>query len=95
MWTWTLARKFSAISLFISAHTFTCSDSQSRVETSAEAKVTTRKKVNVGRGEKAKEPVRKLPQRAFGASFDVTSKPKDDAETYRVMQLQSVTVVSY
>lgn len=64
---------------------FTFSDPQCRIETSSEATVRTRKKINIARGAKAVEPVRKFPQRAIGASVDVTSKPKDEAETYRVM----------
>ncbi|XP_075877959.1 leucine-rich repeat and coiled-coil domain-containing protein 1 isoform X2 [Nelusetta ayraudi] len=61
------------------------SDPQCRIETSSEATVRTQKKVNIARGAKAVEPVRKFPQRAIGASVDVTSKPKDEAETYRTI----------
>ncbi|XP_075867858.1 leucine-rich repeat and coiled-coil domain-containing protein 1-like [Nelusetta ayraudi] len=61
------------------------SDPQCRIETSSEATVRTRKKVNIARGAKAVEPVRKFLQRAIGASVDVTSKPKDEAETYRTI----------
>ncbi|XP_075888907.1 leucine-rich repeat and coiled-coil domain-containing protein 1-like [Nelusetta ayraudi] len=61
------------------------SDPQCSIETSSEATVRTRKKVNIARGAKAVEPVRKFLQRAIGASVDVTSKPKDEAETYRTI----------
>lgn len=65
---------------------FTRSSPESHIQTSSAPTVGPRKKANATRGKEATEPTGKFPLRAAKASADVTYKPAEEAETYRVMQ---------
>lgn len=70
---------------------FTRSSPESLIQTGSAPTVGPRKKANATRGKEATEPAGKFPLRAAKASADVTHKPTEEAETYRVLQQRYVT----